>query len=65
MPMGWTTWLGGILPSRPAVIIISLAERQAAILSRGRFLRLTITNTSESMRRPDWILLSPSKYGHP
>eukprot|EP00959_Pyramimonas_sp_CCMP1952_P175181 3660851-Pyramimonas_sp.AAC.1 len=49
-------WLGGVLPSRPAVITTSLAKRQIEMLSRSRFLRLTIIHTSKSMRRPGWTL---------
>eukprot|EP00959_Pyramimonas_sp_CCMP1952_P096058 2008448-Pyramimonas_sp.AAC.1 len=52
MPMSWTMWLGGILPSRLAVIIISFAERQIAIRSRSRFVVLNIMKISESTRRP-------------
>eukprot|EP00959_Pyramimonas_sp_CCMP1952_P380029 7961125-Pyramimonas_sp.AAC.1 len=63
MPMSWTMGVGGVMPFLPADIIISFAEHQIAIISRNNFFRLAIHNTSESTRRPDWILLSPGNCG--
>eukprot|EP00959_Pyramimonas_sp_CCMP1952_P473178 9501292-Pyramimonas_sp.AAC.1 len=47
------------MPFWPADTQISFAERQVAIRARSKFFTLTIINTSESTRRPKWILLSP------
>eukprot|EP00959_Pyramimonas_sp_CCMP1952_P338771 7094534-Pyramimonas_sp.AAC.1 len=65
MPINWTIRVGRILPSRPADITISLAEGQIGILSRSRFFKLTMSNTSESTSKPDCILLSPGRHGQP
>eukprot|EP00959_Pyramimonas_sp_CCMP1952_P407101 8532279-Pyramimonas_sp.AAC.1 len=63
--MRWARELTGMRPYIPEVIMISLAGRQTGIPSRSRFLRLTNICASAFARRPDWIRLSPGKYGHP
>eukprot|EP00959_Pyramimonas_sp_CCMP1952_P337957 7077301-Pyramimonas_sp.AAC.1 len=59
MPRNWTLWLGGVRPRMPDVMMMSLADHQTGMLSRRRFLRLTIIKASDSIGRPDWIRPSP------